>query len=111
MDTAQAKQALLVLKQELASRVERTHQRIHQRDKRVSANFAEQSVEMESQELVMSLDADGRRELRAIDAALERIEEGSYGECVRCGNPIAQARLEALPYTALCIECAKAEEK
>ena len=110
MDATTAKQALLALKQELASRVERTHKRIHQREERVSANFAEQSVEMESQQLVMSLDADGRRELRAIDAALERIEDGTYGECTHCGEQIAEARLQAIPYAALCIECAKAEE-
>ena len=111
MDTTEARQALLALKQELASRVERTHQRLHQRDERVSANFSEQSVEMESQELVMSLDADGRAELRAIDSALERIKAGTYGECTRCGNMIADARLKALPYAALCIECARATEK
>jgi DnaK suppressor protein len=93
MDIAEAKAALLALKQELASRVQRT-----------------QSVEMESQQLVLSLDADGKRELRAIDAALERIEAGTYGECARCGNEIAEARLRALPYAALCIDCAKAEE-
>lgn len=110
MDTKEAKQALMALKQELASRVERTHKRIHQREERVSANFAEQSVEMESQQLVMSLDADGRRELRAIDTALERIEAGTYGECTHCGEQIAEERLKALPYAALCINCAKAEE-
>lgn len=111
MDTTEAKQALMALKQELASRVERTHKRIHQRDERVSANFSEQSVEMENQELVMSLDADGRSELRAIESALDRINAGTYGECTRCGNIIADARLKALPYAALCIECARADEK
>lgn len=110
MEEAEAKAALLALKQELASRVERTHKRIHGREERVSANFAEQSVEMESQQLVLSLDADGRRELREIDTALERIEAGTYGECTQCGKQIAEARLRALPYAALCIDCAKAQE-
>ncbi|HEY7132571.1 MAG TPA: TraR/DksA C4-type zinc finger protein [Candidatus Limnocylindrales bacterium] len=43
--------------------------------------------------------------LEAIDAALARLDEGTFGTCVRCGNPIAPARLEALPWAAHCIDC------
>ena len=39
--------------------------------------------------------------------ALEKLEEGSYGRCDRCGAPIAPARLEAAPESALCIDCAR----
>lgn len=44
-----------------------------------------------------------------IDGALARLDEGTYGICERCGRPIGAERLEALPYTALCIACARAE--
>lgn len=110
MNPEQVKDRLLAMKRDLADRVERTHKHIHERDQRVSANFAEQSVEMENQELVMSLDADGRAELKAIQAALDRLEEGTYGECIECGKPIPEKRLEAIPYASLCIECAQAKE-
>jgi RNA polymerase-binding protein DksA len=106
----QVQERLLALKRDLADRVERTHKHIHERDERVSANFAEQSVEMENQELVMSLDADGRAELKAIQAALDRLQEGTYGECIECGKPIQEQRLEAILYAALCIDCAQARE-
>ena len=43
--------------------------------------------------------------LAAVDAALARLDEGSYGRCVRCGRAIAPERLEALPWAAHCIEC------
>lgn len=43
--------------------------------------------------------------LEAVDNALARIEAGTYGTCLRCGRPIAAARLEALPWAAHCIEC------
>ena len=43
-----------------------------------------------------------------IDDALEKIADGSYGSCDRCGNAIAAARLEALPATTLCMACASA---
>lgn len=110
MNPDDAKNALLALKQELASRVERTHKHIHEREERVSANFSEQSVEMENQELVMNLDAEGREKLRLIERALQRIEEGTYGECVKCGEDINENRLQAIPYASLCIDCAKSEE-
>lgn len=49
--------------------------------------------------------------LRAIDEALARIEDGTYGRCLSCGQPIAQERLEVVPYTRLCIECKRKEER
>jgi RNA polymerase-binding protein DksA len=43
--------------------------------------------------------------LEAVDAALARLDDGTYGTCARCGRPIAAERLEALPWAAHCIEC------
>jgi DnaK suppressor protein len=41
-----------------------------------------------------------------IDRALEKLDDGTYGRCERCGNPISPERLDALPYSILCIGCA-----
>lgn len=109
MNPESAKAALLQLKDELTGRVERTHKHIHGREERVSADFAEQSSEMENQELVMSLDAEGRGELRMIEAALARIANNTYGTCTQCGAQVGDERLKALPYAALCINCARAD--
>ena len=49
--------------------------------------------------------------LDKVDAALRRIRNGSYGSCERCGKPIDKARLKALPYSVLCIDCKKLEER
>jgi DnaK suppressor protein len=43
--------------------------------------------------------------LQAIEEALYRMEKGSYGVCRDCGDPIAPARLEAIPWTRVCISC------
>lgn len=56
------------------------------------------------------LDEHDKHEIADIDAALQRIIDGSYGECRRCHQAIARARLEALPETSLCVGCAAAEE-
>jgi RNA polymerase-binding protein DksA len=50
---------------------------------------------------------DGEAQLRVVDAALTRMHDGTYGICVRCGNPIGAARLEARPAAELCIDCAR----
>ena len=43
--------------------------------------------------------------LALVDAAIARLDDGTYGTCVRCGKPIPEGRLEALPWAAHCIEC------
>ena len=49
--------------------------------------------------------------LNKIDAALRRLEEGSYGDCFECGEEISEARLRALPFAVRCVECqARAED-
>jgi len=60
-------------------------------------------------ELGYSLEENSGHVLAAIDEALKRIEEGSFGTCVRCGNPIAEERLEAMPYATKCIDCKRLE--
>lgn len=45
------------------------------------------------------------QQLELVDAALGRLDDGTFGSCVRCGKPIAPARIEALPWAAHCIDC------
>src|SRR6059036_1522967 len=52
-----------------------------------------------------------REKLQAIDEALARVGEGSYGVCESCESDIAEGRLEALPFTRLCISCQAEREK
>ena len=49
-----------------------------------------------------------RQHLAAIDAAIERLDAGTYGFCTACGKVIPAERLEALPWAALCIDCSRA---
>jgi DnaK suppressor protein len=60
-------------------------------------------------ELQIRLHQTDGRLLRAIEEALARIRQGTYGVCVVCKQPISQARLEAVPWTRLCRECKERE--
>lgn len=62
-------------------------------------------------ELDYSLEENSSRMLEEIEAALRRLDEGTFGTCERCGNPIAEERLEAMPYATKCIDCKRLEER
>ena len=54
----------------------------------------------------------GNRELlRGVVAALQKIDDGSFGACERCGEPIAEKRLDALPFARYCIDCQRVVEQ
>jgi DnaK suppressor protein len=62
-------------------------------------------------ELDSTLEESEAHRLAAIDGALRRIEAGTYGTCENCGKPIAPARLEAMPWATLCIDCKRLAER
>lgn len=59
------------------------------------------------QEFTLSLMETEEGTLDAVETAIEKIEDGVYGECEECGGQISKARLQAIPYTPLCIKCAQ----
>jgi len=104
MKTAEARREQLERRLgELEARVSRIEDEL---DQPVSDNFSEQAVEREDEEVLEDLGAAGMQEIRMIRAALDRIGNGSYGTCARCGDPIGEERLDVLPHTPLCRDCA-----
>ncbi len=69
-------------------------------------DWEDAATEAEDDQMLESLGAAERAEIARIDAALARIDEGTYGECVKCGESIAEKRLEILPETPHCTRCA-----
>jgi RNA polymerase-binding protein DksA len=63
------------------------------------------------QQLTLGLIEANEKLLKEIDSALERIESGTYGLCTHTGEPISKARLEAIPWAALCIEAQRKLEE
>jgi DnaK suppressor protein len=63
------------------------------------------------QEFTLSLMENEGVTLEQIEASLERIEEGTYGQCEECGAKIPKTRLNAIPFATLCIRCAQQQEQ
>lgn len=104
------KAALERLKQELTTRLERYEAHQHREDGKLEADFSEQAVQRQNDEVVDSLEQEVREELRQVIHALDRLEQGEGQICERCGNDINPERLKILPWTSLCVRCAEAAE-
>jgi DnaK suppressor protein len=68
-------------------------------------HIAEDGSNVAEAERIVTVTGDLQDILAQVDGALERMNEGTYGTCLRCGKPIADARLQAFPYVAHCISC------
>ncbi|ABC93317.1 putative DnaK suppressor protein (plasmid) [Rhizobium etli CFN 42] len=64
-------------------------------------------TQLENDQVLMEMRKEAREQIISIDAALERLNHGSFGRCVRCLDPIDPGRLEAIPYTPYCVTCAR----
>jgi RNA polymerase-binding protein DksA len=73
----------------------------------LNADFAEQAVQRENDEVLDALDNSIRAELAQLQATLQRLDNGTYGVCESCGKPISLKRLEALPHASRCVACAE----
>ena len=69
-------------------------------------SFSEQATERQNDMVLQGLLVDARASVKEVQQAIERLDAGTYGECEKCGEPISAARLEALPSTPFCINCA-----
>jgi DnaK suppressor protein len=69
------------------------------------AGFSDRSHSTEERGRVMATTRSLRANLRDVERALVKLDEGSDGRCDRCGGPISEERLEAIPWAVLCIDC------
>ncbi len=76
-----------------------------------SYHMADVGTDNFGREMELNIASNENERIRLIDEALEKLEEGSYGDCVSCEGKIDIERLRAIPYARLCIECARESEK
>ncbi len=97
------KTQLLARKDELTRRLEEIDAEL---DAHQSKDWEELATEREGDEVLEGMGASGKAEIVMINAALERISTGEYGFCAVCGEEISAERLDVLPYTPMCKDCA-----
>ncbi|HEV2279926.1 MAG TPA: TraR/DksA C4-type zinc finger protein [Acidobacteriaceae bacterium] len=73
-------------------------------------DVADQAVFSYQKEMLFSQGTEGHSQLTLVRLALERLDDGTFGECLHCGSVIGEKRLDALPWTPYCIECAEKVE-
>ena len=95
------------LRDEMTLRINAIDKDIHHREQPVEKDFAEQATQRENDEVLNALGHEAKTIVQQIDKALLSIREDVYGVCNKCGEPIAEARLTAVPYVTLCIDCAE----
>lgn len=120
IDTARFKDLLLERREAVANALENLHKENagsleDETGELVSGSadqhMADTATETVEREIGNTLEEHDERVLFAIDAALGRIEDGTYGKCVNCGAQIPAERLEAMPWATLCIDCKRLEER
>lgn len=72
----------------------------------LEADWQEQAQRATNDEVLEGLEDRGQHEVIQLKAALKRLEDGDYGDCARCGEPIPEGRLRTLPFATLCVGCA-----
>ncbi len=103
MDLTVQKNLLLKRRAELAEDLIDIEDKL---DDPMPKDWEDRASERQGDEVLEALGNVELDELRRIDAALARMEDGSYGTCAKCGDPISDERLSAVPTAALCRNCA-----
>jgi DnaK suppressor protein len=90
---------------ELRQNVSRNEQDGRAADMDSAQDIADRASSSYTKEFLFHQSSNERQTLQMVEGALNRIREGTFGECINCGNEINPKRLEAVPWTRYCIEC------
>lgn len=101
--TKQRKATLMARMKELDGRL---HEIDDELESHNSRDWEELAAEREEDEVLEGMGLSGLEEMRAITAALKRMDAGEYGACVSCGEQVTAERLDVLPFTPFCRKCA-----
>lgn len=107
----QYRKTLTDIKEKITSEIKQmatdasTSQKDTSSDSGHALHMADVATDMYDREFSLNLASNDRELLQKVNFALQRIEDGSYGLCNECKNPIAVARLKAIPYAQTCLKC------
>jgi RNA polymerase-binding transcription factor DksA len=92
---------------ELRTRLASVRADLSRKREPLSADFADQATQRENDEVLEGIGRSTEIELGQLEQALRRIQSGDYGTCAKCGAGIESARLDVVPYTDRCSNCAQ----
>jgi DnaK suppressor protein len=110
-EAARVKEALLAKRAETLALLERSADYGKQRLREDAEDLVDQATDSQAREVVYALSSAEGNMIRLIDGALERLDEGEYGVCISCGEPIQKRRLQAVPWATLCVPCKELQEQ
>src|SRR5258705_9384399 len=105
------KKKLETRQQDLRRMVSRTQQDGRSADEDTAQDIADKAASSYNKEFLFHQSNNQRQLLQMVEGALDRIRQGSFGQCISCGEDINPKRLEAVPWTRYCIECQEKLEK
>src|SRR5215469_17101579 len=105
------KKRLETRQQELRRTVSRTEQDGRSADEDATQDIADKAANSYNKEFLFHQSNSERQILGMVESALDRIRQGSFGQCISCGDDINTKRLEAVPWTRYCIACQEKLEK
>jgi RNA polymerase-binding protein DksA len=117
VDTERFRKLLVDERERVSSTVENLHESNSRsfeeetEEETYDNHLADSATATLNREIDSTLEENSGHVLVGIDEALDRIENGTFGTCARCGKPIAEDRLEALPYATRCIDCQRLAER
>jgi len=105
------KEELIRLREELLSLVQKTTENEKEYPSSEVGDSIDLAADSSARELLFELNDSERHRLEDIDRALQKIEQGNFGVCEKCGDKISKKRLQAVPYARFCIKCKARMEK
>jgi DnaK suppressor protein len=105
------REALVAKRRQLETEVGRSALYEKGLDEDATKDLGDQANTAYTREFLFELGNGDRRLLREVLTALRKLDEGGFGDCERCGEPIGDKRLDALPFARFCIECQRRSER
>lgn len=110
-DVEKYRRSLLAKKDEISQELVKNKDAGQENSDESTQDIADKATSSYTKEFLFSLSDTERTLVQQIEQALARIDEGTYGTCTHCANPLIEKRLEAVPWTPYCLDCMELSEK
>lgn len=105
------KKRLLAKQEELLRSVSQSEQDGRQADEEATQDIADKAANSYTKEFLFHRSDESRRTLQLVNEALERVKNGTYGECISCHEEVQAKRLDAVPWARHCLECQDKQDR